>query len=59
MIPRGNIVTWRARAPWPKDAQVEQDLVITRVLVEVFSDPLLARRLAFRGGTTTRNVRAI
>ncbi|MEK6780105.1 MAG: nucleotidyl transferase AbiEii/AbiGii toxin family protein [Bacteroidota bacterium] len=30
---------------------VEQDLVICRALVEIFSDSFLAERLAFRGGT--------
>jgi predicted nucleotidyltransferase component of viral defense system len=34
-----------------QDAQVEQDLVISRALVGMFSVPQLARRLAFRGGT--------
>lgn len=34
-----------------QDAQVEQDLVISRALVEVYSVPELGRRLAFRGGT--------
>ncbi|WP_423925841.1 nucleotidyl transferase AbiEii/AbiGii toxin family protein [Candidatus Palauibacter sp.] len=33
------------------DAQVEQDLVISRALVELFRVPALANRLAFRGGT--------
>jgi len=40
-----------ARAPWPQDAQVEQDLVISRALVEIFSHPVLHDALAFRGGT--------
>jgi len=31
--------------------QVEQDLVICRALVEIFSDDLLANSLALRGGT--------
>ena len=31
--------------------QVEQDLVICRALVELFSHPVLAEALAFRGGT--------
>jgi predicted nucleotidyltransferase component of viral defense system len=30
---------------------VEQDLVLSRALVEIFSDPLLGEHLAFRGGT--------
>lgn len=51
MIPRDYITEWRTHAPWPDDAQVEQDLVISRALVELFSDPVLGERLAFRGGT--------
>ncbi|HEY8368234.1 MAG TPA: nucleotidyl transferase AbiEii/AbiGii toxin family protein [Thermodesulfobacteriota bacterium] len=51
MIPRAFITQWRASAPWPEDAQVEQDLVISRALVEIFSDPVLSVALAFRGGT--------
>lgn len=33
------------------DRQVEQDLVISRALVELFSRPAIANALAFRGGT--------
>ena len=51
MIPRDYINAWRERAPWNEDFQVEQDLVISRALVEIFSDPFLADALAFRGGT--------
>lgn len=51
MIPRANITAWRSNAPWSTDAQVEQDLVISRGLVEIYSDPFLASSLAFRGGT--------
>lgn len=51
MIPRAHVTHWRARAPWPTDAQVEQDLVLSRALVELFNDPALAGTLAFRGGT--------
>lgn len=51
MIPRDFITEWRAHAPWVADVQVEQDLVICRALVELFSRPLIARSLAFRGGT--------
>jgi predicted nucleotidyltransferase component of viral defense system len=35
----------------PRDFQVEQDLVISRALVEIFSHPALNEALAFRGGT--------
>ena len=51
MIPRDYITEWRAEAPWVQDSQVEQDLVISRALVEIFSHPLLSGSLAFRGGT--------
>ncbi|MDI6726613.1 MAG: nucleotidyl transferase AbiEii/AbiGii toxin family protein, partial [Smithellaceae bacterium] len=51
MIPKADIVAWRRFAPWINDAQVEQDLIISRVLVAIFQSPLLAERLAFRGGT--------
>ena len=51
MIPRDYITEWRERAPWNEDFQVEQDLVISRALVEIFSDAVLAGALAFRGGT--------
>jgi len=55
VIPRDYISEWRERAPWSEDFQVEQDLVISRALVAVYSDPFLARALAralaLRGGT--------
>ncbi len=51
MIPRDYITEWRARAPWVEDFQVEQDLVISRALAEIFSHPHLRESLAFRGGT--------
>lgn len=51
MIPRDYITEWRANAPWVLDSQVEQDLVICRALVNIFSHPALAKALAFRGGT--------
>ena len=51
MIPEQAIVAWRRFAPWGSNAQVEQDLIISRALVEIYSSPDLARRVAFRGGT--------
>ncbi|MCY3877864.1 MAG: hypothetical protein OXF74_01640 [Rhodobacteraceae bacterium] len=51
MIPEDYIIQWRERATWNEDFQVEQDLVISRALVEIFSDPVLAEALAFRGIT--------
>lgn len=51
MIPRAYITEWTATAPWKSMDQVEQDLIICRSLVELFSDNFLAENLAFRGGT--------
>lgn len=51
MIPQSYINEWREFAPWLSEAQIEQDLILSRAIVEIFSDPLLARSLAFRGGT--------
>ena len=51
MIPHDYITEWRAHAPWVQDMQVEQDLVLCRALIDIFSDPLLRDALALRGGT--------
>ncbi len=51
MIPRDYITEWRAQAPWVQDFQVEQDLVISRALIAIFTHPTLGEALAFRGGT--------
>lgn len=51
MIPRASITAWRKAAPWPDNAQVEQDLVLSRALVELFRRPAFAERAVFRGGT--------
>lgn len=51
MIPRANITAWRTQAPWALDEQVEQDLVLSRALSEIFARPALREMLAFRGGT--------
>ena len=51
MIEKPFIARWKEHAPWREFAQVEQDLIISRVLVEIFSDDFLKEHLAFRGGT--------
>ena len=51
MIPRRYIQEWRQHHPWPQDSQVEQDLVISRALVELYNHPALKDVLAFRGRT--------
>jgi hypothetical protein len=51
VIPHDYITEWRSEAPWIRNDQVEQDLAISRALVEIFSNSLLRDALAFRGGT--------
>lgn len=51
MIDRSSIMAWNEHAPWTDPAMVEQDLIICRALVDIFSDPFLQKELAFRGGT--------
>lgn len=51
MIDVVHIAEWRAYYPWPQDSLVEQDLVISRALVDMFRIPELASAVAFRGGT--------
>lgn len=51
MIPESAILEWSNAIPWKSNAQIEQDLIICRALVELFNDEYLASHLAFRGGT--------
>lgn len=51
MIPEFYIQQWKEQAPWVEPYMVEQDLIICRALICIFSDEFLASRLAFRGGT--------
>ena len=51
MIPRPYIAKWQEYSPWNEFSQVEQDLIISRALVEIFSDDFLRENIAFRGGT--------
>jgi len=51
MIPKPNIAKWQEQAPWRDFAQVEQDLIISRALIAIFSNNFLKENLAFRGGT--------
>ena len=51
MIPAQNIVAWGNLVPWTDVRQIEQELIISRALVEIFSDSMLREALRFRGGT--------
>jgi predicted nucleotidyltransferase component of viral defense system len=51
VIPKAYITHWAAGAPWPNELQIEQDLVLSRLIVEIANHDLLGDELAFRGGT--------
>ena len=51
MIHQNFIREWEKNYPWKEIAQVEQDLVIARAIVEMFSDDMIRKSLVFRGGT--------
>jgi len=51
MIPAMNITAWSKVAPWAEQRQIEQDLIVSRAIVDLFSDEFLSQELRFRGGT--------
>jgi predicted nucleotidyltransferase component of viral defense system len=56
MIAPAYITEWSQQCPWSSPAQVEQDLVLSRGLVEIYSEPILRERLLFRGGTALHKI---
>lgn len=58
MIPRRYIEEWKQTVPWIDNNQVEQDLIISRALVAIYSDSFLMENLAFRGGTALHKLYA-
>jgi len=51
MIPEIFIENWRKTVPWQMIEQTEQDLIISRALVDLYTDPHIKDALVFRGGT--------
>ena len=51
MIPERYITEWSEQAPWVVNKFIEQDLIVCRALVSIYSDAFLTKHLAFRGGT--------
>ena len=56
MIPRAHIIEWQKNAPWKNNSQIEQDMVIERALIELFSNDMIRENLAFRGGTALHKI---
>jgi predicted nucleotidyltransferase component of viral defense system len=51
MIFQTAITAWRKIAPWGSSDQVEHDLILSRVICELYTHPAIAERIVFRGGT--------
>lgn len=52
MIPRVALDAWAQQVPWPDPLDVEQDLILSRAIVDIAGHPRLGSELAFRGGTS-------
>lgn len=51
MIPAMFVEEWQRSVDWKQVEQAEQDLIISRALVDLYSDPHVSDALVFRGGT--------
>jgi hypothetical protein len=51
VIDRPALIAWRSKAPWPDRVQIEQDLLLSRLMIEIARDEVLGPELAMRGGT--------
>ena len=51
MIAESDLAHWQQFAPWSTDEQIEQDLALSRFIVEIANHSLLGDELVFRGGT--------
>jgi hypothetical protein len=56
MIPQYILDGWRKSAPWQSLYQIEQDLIICRAIIDIFSHPILRDAVAFRGGTALHKI---
>ncbi|OGT44383.1 MAG: hypothetical protein A3F42_07105 [Gammaproteobacteria bacterium RIFCSPHIGHO2_12_FULL_37_34] len=56
MIEKFYLDEWRQQVPWQQSLQVEQDLIISRVLVNLYERQDVYDRLVFRGGTALHKI---
>ncbi len=48
MIPNYCLIEWRQQVPWIEDYQVEQDLVISRALIDLYKNLKIKNRSSSR-----------
>lgn len=51
MIQQSYLLEWSEHYPWATYAQVEQDLILSRAMAEIYSNEFLSEKLTLRGGT--------
>ena len=51
MIPYDTITAWGVSHPWPSREQIEQDLLLSKAIIDIYNNGMLAEELIFRGGT--------
>lgn len=50
MIPQAALNAWSQQAPWPSPLDVEQDLVLSRLIVDIANHPVVGSEVAVRVG---------
>jgi len=55
-LTRRDVIAHQAQVPWPRQRQVEQDLLLCRAIAALFNDQLLRGQIAMRGGTLLHKV---
>lgn len=56
MISEKFIEEWKKQAPWQSNSMIEQDLIISRALVDLYNNKLIKEKLVFRGGTALNKI---
>jgi predicted nucleotidyltransferase component of viral defense system len=51
LLPKAYINQWKLYSPWQQEEFIEQDLMLSRLLIELYSSKIFIENLAFRGGT--------
>jgi predicted nucleotidyltransferase component of viral defense system len=51
MIPYDTITAWGVLHPWPTREQIEQDMLLSRAICDIYANERLAGELVLRGGT--------
>jgi len=57
VIPNAVVTAWGLTRQWPTRQQIEQDLLLARLIIEIYNHPYLREELVFRGGTCLHQLR--